>query len=109
MWAKSLRLKKKKIILEGGELIFPAGEKTLEREGESSNFSLRSTEIGWSEFVGPRMKAHLLDEGYAWVLKTRDFAEDLSKKFGKSKVLGLGSVHGTSWSFFYTSRGRDSF
>ena len=36
MWAKSLRLKlsRKNIILEGGELIFPAGEKILERERE---------------------------------------------------------------------------
>ena len=42
------------------------------------------------------MKVHLLNEGYAWVPKTRDFAEDSSEEFGKSKVSGLGSVHGTS-------------
>ena len=42
------------------------------------------------EFVGPRAKVHLLDEGYMWVQKTRDFA----KEFGKSKVSGLGSVTG---------------
>ena len=42
------------------------------------------------------MKVHLLDEGYTWVSKTRDFADDSSKEFGKSKILGLGSVHGTS-------------
>ena len=68
----------------------------LEKEGESSNFSLRSMEIDWSEFVGPRTKVHLLDEGYVWVPKTRDFVEDSSEEFGKSKVSGLGSVHGTS-------------
>ena len=75
-----------------------AGEKTLKRERgrESSNFSLRSKEIGWSEFIGPRAKVHLLDEGYAWVLKTRDFVEDSSEEFGKLKVSSLGSVHGTS-------------
>ena len=61
-------------------------------ERESSNFSLQSTEIGWLEFVGPRTNVHLLDEGYAWVQKTREFPEE----FGKSKVSGLGSVHGTS-------------
>ena len=33
----------------------------------SSSFSLRSTEIGWLDLVGPRSKVHLLDEGYAWV------------------------------------------
>ena len=84
------------------------GKKTLEREGDNSNFSLRSTEIGWSEFVGPRTKVYLLDKGYAWVPKTRDFAKDSSEKFGKSKVLGLGSIHETSKSFFYAPRGRDS-
>ena len=53
------------------------------------NLSLLSTEIGWLEFVGPRKKVHLLDESYTWVPKPRDFAEDSSKEFGKSKVLGL--------------------
>ena len=42
------------------------------------------------------MKVHLLDEGSMWVLKTRDFAKDSSEEFGKSKVSGLGSAHGTS-------------
>ena len=56
--------------------IFSAGEKTLEREGESSNFSLRSMEIGRSEFVCLSMKVHLFDEGYSWVPKMRDFTED---------------------------------
>ena len=42
------------------------------------------------------MKVHLLYKGYVWVSKTWDFAEDSSKEFGKSKVSGLGSVHGTS-------------
>ena len=63
---------------------------------KASNFSLQSTEICWSVFVGLRTKVHLLDEGYAWVPKTRDFTGDSSKEFGKSKVSGLGSVHGTS-------------
>ena len=51
------------------------------------NFSLRTTEIGWSEFIRLRTKVHLLDKSYAWVLKSWDFAEDLSKEFEKSKVL----------------------
>ena len=49
-----------------------------------------------SEFVRPRIEVHLLDESYAWVLKLRDFAEDSSEEFGKSKVSGLGSVNRTS-------------
>ena len=74
-----------------------------EREGvkkrkrkKNQNFSLRSTEFRRSEFIRPRTKVHLLDEGYVWVPKTRDFAEDSSKEFEKSKVSGLGSIHGTS-------------
>ena len=53
-------------------------------------------EIDWSEFVGPRTKILLLDEGYAFVQKTQDFAKDSSKEFGKSKFLGLVSINGTS-------------
>ena len=41
------------------------------------------------------MKVHLLDKGYAWVPKTRDFAKVSSEEFEKSKVLGLGIVHGS--------------
>ena len=48
-----------------------------------------------SKLIGSRMKVHLFDEGYVWILKTRDFANDSSEEFGKSKVSGLGSVHGT--------------
>ena len=73
-----------------------AGERTLEREGERLNFSLRSMKIGWSEFVEPRTKVYLLDEGYTRVSKTWDFVKDSSEEFRKSKVLGLGSVHGIS-------------
>ena len=43
-----------------------------------------------------------------WVPKTGDFTKDSSKEFGKSKVSGLGNVHGTSYIFFYAPRGRDS-
>ena len=46
------------------------------RETEHSNFSIRSSEFCQSEFVEPRVKVHLLDEGYAWVPKRRDFTED---------------------------------
>ena len=42
------------------------------------------------------MKVHLLDEGYLWLSKTWDFAEDSSEELEKSKVSGLGSVHRTS-------------
>ena len=72
------------------------GREKRKNKNKNSNFSLRSTEFRRLEFVGPRTKVHLIDEGYVWVPKTRDFAEDSSEEFGKSKVSGLGSVHGTS-------------
>ena len=68
----------------------------MEKGERDANLSLQSMEIGWSEFIGQRTKIHLLDEDYEWVPKTRDFAEDSSKEFGKSKVSGLGGVHGAS-------------
>ena len=36
-----------------------------ERNERNSSFSLRSTEIRWSESVELRFKVYLLDEGYA--------------------------------------------
>ena len=63
---------------------------------ENQNLSLKSIEFRRLEFVRQRTKVHLLDDGYVWVPKTRDFVEDSSEEFGKSKVSGLGSVHGTS-------------
>ena len=72
------------------------GEKRQKKKKKSQSFFLRSTKFRHSEFIEPRVKVHLLDEGYAWVPKTWDFAKGSSKKFEKSKVLGLGSAHGTS-------------
>ena len=46
-------------------------------------------ELRWSDFVGPRTKVHRIDEGYAWVPKTRDFAEDPRKEIQKIEVVGL--------------------
>ena len=39
--------------------------------------------------VGSRTKVHLIDEGYSWVPKTRDFIENPSEEFGKSNVSGF--------------------
>ena len=83
---KSKKKKKKTSRVREGE----------KREMKNQNFSLRSTEFRRSEFIGPRTKVHLLDGGYMWVPKARNFVKDSSKEFGKSKVSCLGSVHGTS-------------
>ena len=59
----------------------------------SSTFSLRFTEIGPLDLVGPRVKAHLIGEG----TKIKEFRRNSRFRiFRKSKVSGLGSVHGTS-------------
>ena len=44
-----------------------------------SSLFLRFMEIGPPEFVGLRTKSALRNEGYAWVPKTRDFAENSGK------------------------------
>ena len=56
-----------------------------ERNERNFSFSLRSTEIGWSESVEPRFKVHLLHEGYAWVLTTHSFTEDFG--FGEENLV----------------------
>ena len=65
------------------------------KEGRE-RFSLRFVTIGGSVHVGPRTKVVILDESYAWILKSQVFAKDLDEEFGKSKASGLGSVYGTS-------------
>ena len=47
-----------------------------ERNEEIQNFLIRSTKFHWSEFVKPRVKFYLLDKGYAYVPKSKDFIED---------------------------------
>ena len=71
-------------------------ERERKKKEKYSNFSLRSKEFRRSEFVGPKTKLHLLDEGYVWIPKTPDFTKDSNEEFGKSMVSGLTSVHGTS-------------
>ena len=67
-----------------------------ERNKRVKSFSLRSTRFRRLEFVRSRTKVHRIDESYVWVPKTRDFAADSSKEFGKLKVSSLGSIHKAS-------------
>ena len=52
-------------------------EKKMEQREKKKNrvfcFSLRSTKIRSSVFVGARGKVHLRDASYAWVPKSRSF------------------------------------
>ena len=60
-------------------------EQKRERGVRSSTFFLRYTEIGSSNLIGPRVKAHLLGEGYAWALKSRSFDTVLDFRFSGSR------------------------
>ena len=60
-------------------------ERERERKEKGFSFFLRSTEIGWSDLVGPRVKAHLLCEGYAWAPKSRSFDAVPDLGFSKSR------------------------
>ena len=52
------------------------------------DFSLRSTELGWSSRVGPRLKVRVLGEGYVWIKETPSFAKVSCRRFGESKASG---------------------
>ena len=52
----------------------------------SSDFSLRSTELGWFSCVEPRLIVGVLVEGNAWTPKIGVFVEDLSGKFGRQWI-----------------------
>ena len=90
-WSKRGKLGQKKPIFVG--LIERVRE---ERKNRAKSFFPRSTEFRRSKFIRPRTKVHLIDEGYAWVPKTRDFDEDPNEELGKLKFSSLGSVHEAS-------------
>ena len=52
---------------------------TMGEKGRGESFQdlfWGSTEFRRSEFVEPIVKIHVLDDGYAWIQKRRDFIED---------------------------------
>ena len=52
------------------------GERKEGRKKMILGFLLKSSRIRMSEFVEPRIKVHLLVEGYAYVPKSWDFTEN---------------------------------
>ena len=52
-------------LKKGGKMDQAVREEKIGCRERSSNFSLRSTEIGWSYSDRPRFKVGVLDEGYA--------------------------------------------
>ena len=59
-------------------LVSSTGEVERGCRERSSDFSLRSTELGWSSRVEPRLKIGVLIEGNAWKPKPRVFVGDSS-------------------------------
>ena len=57
------------------------------------------------EFIEPRVKVHLLDEGYAYTSKRRDFTEDPNEEISGNQGF---RVREASYPCYYTLRGRDS-
>ena len=51
-----------------------------------------STEFRRSEFVETRVKVHLLDEGYAYVPKMRDFTEDPREEIWRNQNFWVKEV-----------------
>ena len=62
----------------------------------ASNFSLQSTELRWSDFVGSRTKVHLLGEGYHVYQRREIFPKIQERNLGEIEVSGLGSAHEAS-------------
>ena len=97
-WAKCLkvwiRLKEGRFWWNASHFYARFYVRVKEVEEESFQaFFRRSTKYRMSEFVEPRTKIHLLNEGYTCVPKTRNFVEDPKEEIlGKSKFSGLGGV-----------------
>ena len=62
----------------------------------NSDFSLRSTELGWSSRFEPRLKVGVFGEGYVWIPETLSFDKVSRRRFRELKASGSGSVCGTS-------------
>ena len=46
-------------------------------------------ELRWSDVIGLRTIVHRIDKGYAWVPRSRDFAEDPKKEIREIEVVEL--------------------
>ena len=108
-------IKGENISFEGENSHFLIFFEHREREGERERERERERKVPFDDsrdFVNRNSsgqeESSSTRRGLRWVSKTRDFTEDSREEFGKSKVSSLGSVHGTSYGFFYAPRGRDS-
>ena len=70
-------------------LVLREGER---REREHLSFSLRSSEFLQLEFIELRVKVHLLDEGYVYIPKERDFTEDQKEEVSGNQEFWAGEA-----------------
>ena len=111
-WAKHFKVEdklEKKIDFSDKRISF-FDRKFREREGETErrpSFSLRSSEFRRSEFVEPRVKVYLLDEGYTYIpkKKKRDFIENQKEEILRNQEFRARKA---SYPGYYALRGRDS-
>ena len=69
----------------------------------SSNFSLRSMELGWSSRIRTRLKVGVLIEGNAWTPNQEFLSEIRAESSGGCGFRAFGS----SKSFVFVQRGRE--
>ena len=84
-------------------LVLREGER---REREHPSFSLRSLEFRRLKFVEQRVKVHLLDEGYVYIPKIREFTKDPKKEISGNQGFRDREA---SYPCYYASRDTDSF
>ena len=104
-----IRLDKTDFGRENPHFLLFGLETMREKRGKKEIFQTffrQSIEFYRSEFVDPRVKVHLLDEGYAYIPKRRDFIEN-----PKEEILGNQGFQAREAShpcYYYASRGRNS-
>ena len=86
-------------------LVSGSGEEKRGCKERSSNFSLRSTKIGWSSSDRLRFKVRVLGKGYTWIPETPRFDAEGSE----SRKLRVQEVFAEPpWVVAHASRGKDS-
>ena len=95
-----------KDILHKGDLPFLVGENVSSRvrRREKKNKKMKTSIFNPFLSVGIRRAKNIsssTQRGLRVGIENTGFLRGSSEEFGKSKVSGLGSVHETSYSFFY--------
>ena len=63
-----------------------------EEEGKESFQASLFDPRSRSKFIKPKVKVHLLDEGYAYIPKKRDFTKDLKEEISGNQGFWLGRL-----------------